>query len=292
MAEQPQYIFRSGELFVVHDTTLPGEIPEEFADLVLDSIELPLAGRTARVVLLKDTANRQTVVSASVSNAGSSSGQPPVCPGLAASPGATDVSGRWVRLREIVAASDPRLASLAAPASRALGIINWHNATRFCGRCGAPLSDHEKELARTCAACGSVMYPRISPAIIVVVERGDTILLARHSYRNQDVFSCIAGFLEHGETLEECVAREVREETGIEVHKIRYVGSQSWPYPDQFMIAFRAEWKAGEVSVDPAELLEARWFTRDNLPNTPMKGTVAWNLIHDVFDSQKVTGLC
>jgi NAD+ diphosphatase len=271
MTEQPQYIFRSGELYISDDTTIPREIPVEFAPLVSDSLDIPMINGIARAVLLKDDSSRQDIVAASVSSSGT------------AAP--SDSSGRWVRLREIVAAADPRLAALAAPASRALGIINWHNATRYCGRCGGALADHEKDLARQCPACGNVIYPRISPAVIVVVERDDTILLARHSYRNQDVFSCLAGFLEHGETLEECVAREVREETGIDVHNIRYVGSQSWPYPDQFMIAFRAEWKSGEVCVDPEELLEAKWFTRDNLPNTPKKGTVAWNLINGVFEA-------
>jgi len=199
-------------------------------------------------------------------------------------PTAPTAEGRWLRVRELIASTDPALAALAPAATRALGLINWHSSYRFCGRCGAPFTDHDKELARYCPACGALMFPRLSPAIIVLVEREGKILLARHSYRNQDMFSCLAGFLEHGETLEQCVAREVPEEVGIEVKNIRYAGSQSWPYPDQFMIAFHAEWASGDIQVDPAELLEARWFDRDCLPNHPSRGTIAWKLINDAFD--------
>jgi len=260
MIQRPQYIFRSGELFVLDDTTIPMEIPEEFAGCVADSIELRLVGIPSRVVLLADDAPSE--------------------------PASFLGKGHWLRLREIFGATDPELRRLAGPAARALGLINWHHSARFCGRCGSPLVDHDNEIARKCSQCGNVTYPRISPAVIVAVEKEGKILLARHSYRNQDMFACVAGFLEHGETLEECVAREVREEIGIEVHKIRYAGSQSWPYPDQFMVAFRAEWKSGEIHVDPSEILEAKWFDRDDLPNHPMPGTVAWNLIHGIFEAE------
>ncbi len=258
MSNRPQYIFRSGELYVLDDTTIPLEIPEEFAASVADSIDLDLAGIPSTAILLADGAQGAAPVGA----------------------------GRWLRLREIFGSTDPSLRRLASPSARALGLINWHNASRFCGKCGASQVDHDKEIARRCTACGGVTYPRISPAVIVAVEKGGKILLARHSYRNQDMYACVAGFLEHGETLEECVAREVREEIGIEIRNIRYAGSQSWPYPDQFMIAFRAEWESGEIHVDPSEILEAKWFDRDNLPNHPMPGTVAWNLIHGIFNPE------
>lgn len=273
MKDKTQYIFRSGELFLLEDSTLPCEIPTGFSPCVVDSLELELGGKPAVAVLLEDVASKHEVVSASVGNA-------PVCELDGSGP-----AGNWIRLRHIMASSEPAIASIAPSATKALGLINWHHATRFCSRCGAPLSDHDKELARLCPACSSVFFPRISPAIIVLVEKDGKILLARHSYRNQDMFSCIAGFLEHGETLEQCVAREVFEEIHLEIQNIRYVGSQSWPFPDQYMLAFRADWKAGEICVDPSEILEARWFDRDNLPNTPMAGTVAWNLIYGVFDT-------
>jgi len=270
MPEKNQYIFRSSELFLKEDSTLPLDFPTELSDCVSDSFDLVIDGALSRVTLLADSSSKQSIASSSVSGSASS----PAIPGYS-----------WVRLRSLLAATDPSLSRYAAPASKALGLINWHHITRFCSRCGASLVDHEKELARSCPACKALVFPRLSPAIIVVVEKEGKILLARHSYRNQDMFSCLAGFLEHGETLEQCVAREVYEETHLHIRNIRYVGSQSWPYPDQYMIAFRADWDHGEIKVDPSELLEAQWFDRDNLPNTPMRGTVAWNLINGVFES-------
>ena len=264
MSARNLYIFRSGELYISNDSTLFQELPLEYSDAVMDSFNLPVAGEPARVILLKPADS-----SAPVSP--DSSGVNPL------------LSGRWIRLRTILASDEPALAALAAPACRALGYVNWHDATRFCARCGKPLEDHAKELARVCSACGTLVFPRISPAIIVLVEKDGKILLARHSYRNQDMYTCIAGFLEHGETLEECVAREVFEETGLAVKNIRYAGSQSWPFPDQFMVAFYADWASGEIKVDPSEILEADWFDRTALPNHPMPGTVAWRLINNDF---------
>jgi NAD+ diphosphatase len=262
MPARKLYIFRSGELYISNDSTLFEELPPEYSDAVLDSFDLPVAGEPVRAILLKPVDSAGTA---------SSAGNEP------------SSSGRWIRLRTILASDEPALAALAAPACRALGYVNWHDATRFCAKCGKPLEDHAKELARFCPSCGTLVFPRISPAIIVLVEKYGKILLARHSYRNQDMYSCIAGFLEHGETLEECVAREVFEETGLSVKNIRYAGSQSWPFPDQFMVAFYADWASGEIKVDPSEILEACWFDRAALPNHPMPGTVAWRLINNDF---------
>lgn len=269
MSMEFYYIFRSSELLLGRDYALPTSLPESLAGSVIDSLDLVLSGRVAHAVLLRDELPRDAVVSASVS-------------GQAPEP-ASGLDGSWIRLRALTGSEDPVLAAHSAPACRALGLLNWHNASRFCGRCGHPLDDHHSEIARRCPSCDRLFYPRISPAIIVLVRKEGKILLARHAARNQDVFSCIAGFLEHGESLEECVAREVREEVGISVKNIVYVGSQSWPYPDQHMVAFYADWASGEISPDHAEIAEARWFDPDNLPNSPMRGTVAWNLIHGVF---------
>ncbi len=266
------YVFRSGELFLLEDTTLPRRFPDISGAVVLDSLDVNLYGTLASVVLLEGIDSASSVVSSSVSGEGSR---------LSAGP----ERGTWIRLREILASDDPALRRLAAPATRALGLGNWHSATRFCGRCGGPLADHSTDCARTCASCGVSVYPRISPCVIVLVTKGSEILLARHTDRNQDVFSCIAGYVEHGETLEECVAREVFEETGLRVGSIRYAGSQGWPYPDQLMVAFTAQWVSGEINVDPIEILEARWFARDKLPNVPRRGTVAWNLIFGNLDT-------
>jgi len=271
MSNHSLFIFRSGELFLREDNTLPPELPAALAGEVHCSLPLSLPDGSPRVVLLSDTRSREEQVSASVSGP------------AAAQPGSGQVPGKWVRLRTLVAAGEPALASLAAPAPRAAGIVNWYSVTRFCSRCGTALEDHPSELARRCPSCGSVVFPRLSPAIIVLVRKEGKILLARHSYRNQDVFSCIAGFVEHGESLEECVAREVFEETSLRIRDIRYAGSQSWPYPDQYMIAFYADWASGDIRVDPAELIEAQWFDPEHLPNHPMRGTVASRLIYGDF---------
>ncbi len=141
------------------------------------------------------------------------------------------------------------------------------------------MQDDKYETARKCILCGHVTFPVIAPAMIVLVEKDDSILLARHSQRNTDIFTCLAGYVEYGESAEESVAREVREEVGIEIENIRYVTSQSWPFPDQLMLAFRANWKSGELTPCRDEIDEAHWFSRDNLPAIPKPGSVAHMLI-------------
>ena len=280
MQEQYLYIFRSSELYLDDTTTLPFRFPDMPGISRLDSLDLTLASRPARVILLEPALSPAAVVSASVC------GQGPDYPRTGESGDRAQNSGRWMRLRDFFAAVDPALSALASPAARALGLINWHHATRVCSRCGGPLADHPAEIARVCGACRVTSYPRISPAIIVLVHREGKILLARHAARNQDIYACLAGFVEHGETLEECVSREVFEETGLKLKNIRYAGSQSWPYPDQFMVAFNADWASGEIRTDPAEILEARWFDPSDLPAMPMPGTVAWRLIHGALNPE------
>lgn len=185
----------------------------------------------------------------------------------------------WVHLRNLFATNHP----LAAAASRALGILNWRNRYRFCSKCGSPLHESTKETARICLNCEQIFYPTISPAMIVLVEKDNKILLARHKNRNTDVFTCLAGYLEQGETLEECVAREVHEEAGISITDIKYMGSQSWPFPDQLMVAFKAKWLSGELTPETNEITELQWFTRDELPSIPKPGSVAYKLIKGLF---------
>ncbi len=185
----------------------------------------------------------------------------------------------WVPVKSLFAQDGSIPEPLARNAGRAYGLINWYSATRFCTRCGGTLEDHPSETAMRCPSCGVDYYPRLTPAIIVLVHRGDTMLLVRHAHRIQHLFSCVAGYVEHGETLEACVAREVLEETGITVKNIRYAGSQSWPFPDQYMVAFHADWASGELVPDGEEILEARWFSRSELPNIPSPYSVAWKLI-------------
>ena len=164
-------------------------------------------------------------------------------------------------------------------AVRALSIINWDNTHQFCSQCGSRVERRSDILARQCPACGFTMFPRISPAVIVLVERGKKVLLARASRFTEELYSVIAGFVEPGETLEETVTREIKEETGIEVKNIRYFGSQPWPFPDSLMIAFTARYAGGEIKIDGEEIVEAKWFAADRLPNIPGKISIARSLI-------------
>jgi NAD+ diphosphatase len=171
--------------------------------------------------------------------------------------------------------------SLFRVAGRALMVVDWDRTHRFCGRCGSPTRAKEGERARECPACGELAYPRISPAIIVAVSRGDRLLLVRH-HRFAQRFTVIAGYVEPGETLEECVHREVREETGIEIGEPRYFANQPWPFPHSLMVGFTAEYASGDIRVEPSELIEGGWFSADALPEIPDKVTIARRLI-DAF---------
>ena len=174
---------------------------------------------------------------------------------------------------------------MAGLAARARGLLNFKSTKRFCSKCGAPLKDDLYFTARTCSHCNKVYFPQLEPAIITLVSRGeDEILLAQHKKRNDGVYSCIAGFVEMGETIENAVHREVLEETGIKVKNIRYVGSQSWPFPDQLMLAFRAEYESGEIEIQESEIRDAQWFKKQMLPKIPNPGSIAHDLIKGVFD--------
>lgn len=162
---------------------------------------------------------------------------------------------------------------------RALHLLDWSQKTRFCKRCGLELKIKDGERAKECPGCGQQSFPRISPAVIVLVERGDTCLLARSPRFQDGFYSVLAGFAEPGETLENTVAREVREETSIEVKDIRYFGSQPWPFPDSLMIGFTARYAGGEIRVDGREIMEADWFAYDRLPKIPGRISIARSLI-------------
>lgn len=169
--------------------------------------------------------------------------------------------------------------SFFAVAARALEVLEWDRTHRFCGACGAATAIKDGERARECPSCKSLSYPRISPAVIVAVSRGEQILLARARRFPPGFFSVLAGFVEPGETLEECVKREVKEETSVDVGNLRYFASQPWPFPHSLMIAFTADWAGGEIRVDETELVEAGWYTVDALPHIPDPITVARRLI-------------
>jgi NAD+ diphosphatase len=179
--------------------------------------------------------------------------------------------GLWTRLDE----------GLVGVAGHALQLIEWDRTHQFCGRCGTPTERLGDQRVRYCPACGLEAYPRLSPVVMVRIQRGREILLARAPRFAPGVYSVLAGFVEAGETLEQALHREVAEEVGIRVWNLRYFASQSWPFPHSLMIAFTAEYAEGEVRVDGQELLDARWFAPENLPGLPTPMSMAWRLIQD-----------
>ena len=164
-------------------------------------------------------------------------------------------------------------------AGRAFQIMDWDRTHQYCGRCGSPTKNKAEERAKVCLTCGAVSFPRMSPAIIVAVVRDKTILLAHAAKFPGAMFSVLAGFVEPGESLEDCVRREVKEESGIEIKNIRYFGSQPWPFPNSLMVGFTAEYSGGEIRMDEKEILDAGWFAADNLPTIPDKISIARKLI-------------
>ena len=158
---------------------------------------------------------------------------------------------------------------LAAIAMQASQLLEWQRTHRWCGACGVPTQRLTHERAVQCPRCGLRSYPRISPAMMVLITRGRQLLLASNVSFPEGRYSALAGFLEAGESVEAALHREVAEEVSLKVHDLRYFGSQSWPFPHALMLAFTAEWLAGDISVDPAELRDARWFDPDALPDLP-----------------------
>lgn len=172
-------------------------------------------------------------------------------------------------------------------AGRAFQIMDWDRTHQYCGGCGGAVTQKDGERAKECPQCGLVTYPRICPATITAVVRDGRLLLARHKRTRGNLYTVLAGFVEAGETLEECVHREIREETGIEVKNLRYFGSESWPFPNSMMIAFTAEYDSGEIKVDETEILEARWFSPDALPEVPGRWSISRRLIDWFVDTCK-----
>ena len=164
-------------------------------------------------------------------------------------------------------------------ATLGLQVNNWEQVSRYCGKCGKHLHLMKSERAKKCLSCGHIEYPRISPAVIMAVIRDNKILLARSNRIKFSFYSVLAGYVEVGETLEECVRREVFEEVGISVKNIEYFGSQSWPYTNSLMIGFCAEYKSGEIQIDQNEILDAGWFHPDNLPQLPGWGSISRRLV-------------
>lgn len=174
------------------------------------------------------------------------------------------------------------LASIAMQGSQ---LLDWRCTHRFCGRCGAPTLRCTDERAVQCTRCGLRNYPRISPAMMVLITRGRQLLLARNVSFPPGRYSALAGFLEAGESVEAAIHREVHEEVGLRVHRLRWFASQSWPFPHSLMLAFTAEWLDGDIRIDPTELSDARWFDIDALPDLPPAGiSVSRALIEHTSD--------
>jgi len=200
-------------------------------------------------------------------------------PAYAARADAETTAAEGVRpegLRTLFTSLGDELFQLAGTAKQ---IVTWDRDHQHCGRCGAPTRTKNGERAKMCTSCGHLAFPRLSPAIIVAVTRGDRLLMAHADRFPPGLFSVIAGFVEPGETLEQCVAREVHEETGIEVTAIRYFGSQSWSFPHSLMLAFTAEYASGEIAIDGHEVREAAWFRADAMPRVPDRASISRRLI-------------
>ena len=166
-------------------------------------------------------------------------------------------------------------------AGRAFHLMDWQRANRYCGVCGSKTSYDPAEGAMRCPCCGEIYYPVISPAIIVAVEKDGKLLMGHGANFPPGRFSVLAGFVEPGESLEECVRREVYEETKIRVKNIKYFGSQPWPFPRSLMLGFNAEWESGEIEVDGLEVTQASWFAPDEIPDVFRGLSISWKLIEN-----------
>ncbi len=190
-------------------------------------------------------------------------------------------------LRSLFATLDPTLLALAG---RAKQVVSWDRDHLYCGRCATPTIPSDFERMRGCPNCELTSYPRISPAIIIAVTRKIDdrahILLARNHRFRTGFYSVVAGFVEPGESLEQCAAREVMEEVGIAIKDIRYFGSQPWPFPNSLMVGFAARYAGGEFVLEEEEIEDAGWFTVDNLPHIPPKASIARRLIDAFIDEQ------
>lgn len=191
---------------------------------------------------------------------------------------------RWQGLRAFMLEGDHTVYQVLGYAAQ---IGTWAREHRFCGSCGQPTTQVRWERAMHCAACDLRSYPRISPSMIVLVTRGDEVLLARSPRFVTGVYSTLAGFAEPGESAEDCLVREVREEVAVQVRNIRYVGSQCWPFPHSMMLGFHADYAGGEIVMQPEEIEDARWFDIRDLPPLPATRSIARHLI-DLYVAQRL----
>ncbi len=190
----------------------------------------------------------------------------------------------WVSLRQILMLASE---DLFAFAGRARQIAYFYRTNRYCGECGGRTRPHRGELLLECDACGHQHYPRISPCMIVLVTRGEEVLLASGIKHRPGLYSTLAGFIEAGENAEQAVHREVMEEVGIEVEGLEYIASQAWSFPHQLMLGYHARYKSGEIRIEPEEIEDAQWWHYRDLPMHPSIQTIAGRLIQEFIDRQE-----
>jgi len=190
----------------------------------------------------------------------------------------------WEGLRPLFSVLDDDHFALAG---RALQLLEWDRTSQFCGRCGTPTEAKREERVRVCPACKLSAYPRVAPAVMALVRKQNQILLARSPHFPPGMYSALAGFVEPGESLEQCLAREVAEEVGVRIGRARYFASQPWPFPHSLMIAFVAEWASGEIKPQDGEIEAANWFEVLQLPKLPSKISIARRLIDAVVEEVK-----
>ena len=245
------FVFRGGEVLVSTALETGSVIPRmnSLADLALESIRTNFLGHLAG----------ERVFAAEL-------------PGDARVPEAHALRG----LRALYGLVDDQIFALAGRASQ---ILEWERNHQFCGRCGTSTEPAPGERAKRCPGCGLLSFPRLSPAVIVLVEHGDDVLLARHTRSTDGMYALLAGFVEPGESIEEAVCREIQEECGIDVNQLAYFGSQPWPFPHQLMIGFTAQYAGGDIEIDGVEIADARWFTAHAMPKVPPRLSIARRLI-------------
>lgn len=193
----------------------------------------------------------------------------------------TGVDGLQMRgLRQAYTILSPQDYQLAGKCQE---LLYWDQSSRYCGVCGTPLR-WQTSISKQCPECGKEWWPSLAIATIVRIQRGDEILMVHSRNFRGRFYGLVAGFVETGETLEECVRREVWEETHLRIHSLRYFGSQPWPYPCGLMVAFTAEYESGELQLQSEELAGGGWFKRDNMPQPPAPGSIARQLIDDWLD--------
>ena len=192
----------------------------------------------------------------------------------------------WEGLRPLFSVLDDDHFALAG---RALQLLEWDRNHQFCGRCGTRTEAKREERVRVCPACKLSAYPRVAPAVMALVKREKQILLARSPHFPPGMYSALAGFVEPGESLEQCLAREIAEEVGVRIRASRYFASQPWPFPHSLMIAFVCEWQSGEIRPQAGEIEEANWFEVLQLPKLPSKISIARRLIDAVVEEVKST---